>query len=65
MKLNISSLTDRRGSDPKCERPSSGSRLPPNPSSLACKKVPSPLEKSMIYLHPEDDSASDTESLAR
>ena len=29
------------------------------------KKVPSPLEKSLTYLNAEDDSASDSESLAR
>lgn len=53
MKLNISSLTDRRSSE---ERPS---------VRVTAKKVPSPLEKSLVYLHPEDDSTSDSESLAR
>ncbi|XP_054279862.1 SH3 domain-binding protein 5-like isoform X2 [Macrosteles quadrilineatus] len=56
MKLNISSLTDRRSSEPKFEK--SNVKLP------GTKKVPSPLEKSMAYLHPEDDSTSDSESLA-
>jgi hypothetical protein len=29
------------------------------------KKMPSPLEKSLTYLNAEDDSTSDSESLAR
>lgn len=61
MKLNISSLTDRRSSEPKFER--SSVRLPA--TSISSKKVPSPLEKSKVYLHPEEDSTSDSESLAR
>ncbi|XP_046682881.1 uncharacterized protein LOC124369145 isoform X2 [Homalodisca vitripennis] len=65
MKLNISSLTDRRSSEPKFEKTGTGVHLPAtNSASLSVKKVPSPLEKSMIYLHPEDDSTSDSESLA-
>lgn len=64
MKLNISSLTDRRSSEPKFER--SSVRLPATGStSISSKKVPSPLEKSKVYLHPEEDSTSDSESLAR
>jgi hypothetical protein len=34
-------------------------------ASNLTKKVPSPLEKSMTYLNAEDDSTSDSESLAR
>lgn len=60
LKLNISSLKERRLSEPKVAKP--GVRLDP---SGALKKVPSPLEKSMTYLNPEDESASDSESLAR
>uniref|UniRef100_A0A1B6EGV2 Uncharacterized protein n=1 Tax=Clastoptera arizonana TaxID=38151 RepID=A0A1B6EGV2_9HEMI len=50
MKLNISSLKERRLSEPKLVKSS--------------KKVPSPLEKSMTYLNPDDESTSDSESLA-
>ncbi|XP_068083689.1 uro-adherence factor A isoform X2 [Anabrus simplex] len=71
MMLNISSLTERRASEPRSNasdqpegttgtsdifkegRPGSGSR-----------KVPSPLEKSLNYLNAEEDSTSDSESLA-
>ncbi|CAH1954832.1 unnamed protein product [Acanthoscelides obtectus] len=55
MMLNISSLTERRNSEPKVpvtECRSSGG-----------KKSPSPLEKTLTYLNVEDDN-SDTESLA-
>lgn len=55
MMLNISSLTERRNSEPKQCRKDSKSN---------CKKIPSPLEKTMVYLNVEDDS-SDTESLSR
>lgn len=60
MMLNISSLTERRNSEPKGgeigeekEKPKSGS-----------KKIPSPLEKTLTYLTAEEDN-SDTESLSR
>nr|CAH7738374.1 unnamed protein product [Callosobruchus chinensis] len=55
MMLNISSLTERRNSEPKVAvtecRGSGG------------KKSPSPLEKTLTYLNVEDDN-SDTESLS-
>lgn len=63
MKLNISSLTERRSSEPRTDKPS----LSIGQANVmsASKKVPSPLEKSILYLNPEEDSASDSESLAR
>lgn len=57
MMLNISSLTERRNSEPKLglteERPRGST-----------KKIPSPLEKTLTYLNVDDDN-SDTESLSR
>lgn len=55
MMLNISSLTDRRNSEPKGEMCDEKTKP---------KKIPSPLERTMTYLTAEDDS-SDTESLSR
>lgn len=59
MMLNISSLTERRGSEPKTE----GGDEKEKPKT-ASKKIPSPLEKTLTYLTAEEDS-SDTESLSR
>lgn len=72
MMLNISSLTERRSSEPRAEKPGTlpdstlnpmigvdQAMLPPR----LLKKIPSPLEKSLTYLNAEDDSASDTDSL--
>ncbi|XP_066597203.1 uncharacterized protein [Prorops nasuta] len=60
MMLNISSLTERRSSEPKTtERDKYKSeRL-----EVRGKKVPSPLEKTMSYLN-ADEETSDSESLA-
>lgn len=65
MKLNISSLTERRSSEPKVDKPGVRMNLSGVSVLSSAKKVPSPLEKSMNYLNPEDDSTSDSESLAR
>lgn len=55
MMLNISSLTERRNSEPKqCAAENKSGN----------KKLPSPLEKTMTYLNVDDDN-SDTESLSR
>lgn len=59
MMLNISSLTERRNSEPKNEM--GDEREKPKGGS---KKIPSPLEKTLTYLTAEEDS-SDTESLSR
>lgn len=58
MMLNISSLTERRNSEPKLGITEEKNKY------LLPKKLPSPLEKTMTYLTTEEDS-SDTESLAR
>ncbi|KAE8749001.1 hypothetical protein FOCC_FOCC004168 [Frankliniella occidentalis] len=72
MMLNMSSLTERRSSEPRAEKPSNLSAGTLNPMSgmeqstlttRPLKKIPSPLEKSLTYLNAEDDSASDTDSL--
>lgn len=52
--LNISSLTERRNSEPKA----------PEEKVKGTKKIPSPLERTLTYLTTEDDT-SDSESLAR
>lgn len=58
MMLNISSLTERRNSEPKVG-------ITEEKSKNSCnKKIPSPLEKTLTYLTVEDDN-SDTESLSR
>lgn len=54
MMLNISSLTDRRNSEP---------RIADERSKFSSKKIPSPLERTLTYLTHEDDT-SDSESLA-
>ncbi|XP_043496821.1 uncharacterized protein LOC122520674 isoform X2 [Polistes fuscatus] len=60
MMLNISGLTERRSSEPKTnERDKEKSEK----SESKGKKVPSPLEKTMTYLNP-DEETSDSESLA-
>ncbi|KAF4531698.1 hypothetical protein B566_EDAN012515 [Ephemera danica] len=68
MMLNISSLADRISNTPPsssqgtpARRRSSGSS-----QSVPSRKVPSPLEKSLLYLSAatEDESCSDSESLA-
>lgn len=56
MMLNISSLTERRNSEPKLG-------ITEDKGKLGSKKLPSPLERTANYLTAEDDS-SDTESLA-
>ncbi|XP_015115818.1 uncharacterized protein LOC107040303 isoform X2 [Diachasma alloeum] len=62
MILNISSLTERRSSEPrlveKDERVHKDDKV-----ELKGKKVPSPLEKTMSYLN-ADEETSDSESLA-
>lgn len=63
--LNISSLTERRNSEP---RPSSALGLESDGKPISCKKVPSPLEKTLTYLTSntdDDTTGSDTDSLAR
>ncbi|XP_063217754.1 uncharacterized protein LOC134528243 [Bacillus rossius redtenbacheri] len=67
MMLNISSLTERRGSDPKSGHVDDKVDTEGNQegrSTPVTKKVPSPLEKSLVYLNVEEDSLSDSESLA-
>ncbi|RZC32669.1 SH3 domain-binding protein 5 [Asbolus verrucosus] len=56
MMLNISSLTERRNSEPK-------PGLTEEKSKTSAKKIPSPLEKTLTYLTAEEDN-SDTESLS-
>ncbi|XP_039298643.1 SH3 domain-binding protein 5 isoform X2 [Nilaparvata lugens] len=56
MKLNISSLTERRSSDPRTDKPTAGHSL--------SRKAPSPLDKSLLCLNADDDMPSDSESLA-
>lgn len=66
MMLNISSLTERRSSEPKLAD-KDDKLVQKNDSKIAelkGKKVPSPLEKTMSYLNP-DEETSDSESLAR
>ncbi|XP_008545636.1 SH3 domain-binding protein 5 isoform X1 [Microplitis demolitor] len=65
MMLNISSLTERRSSEPKLAD-KDDKLVQKNDSKIAelkGKKVPSPLEKTMSYLNP-DEETSDSESLA-
>ncbi|XP_017884456.1 uncharacterized protein LOC108627638 isoform X2 [Ceratina calcarata] len=63
MMLNISSLTDRRSNEPKIgERDKEKSEKSEKLEGKG-KKVPSPLEKTMTYLNP-DEETSDSESLA-
>lgn len=60
MILNISSLTERRSSEPRAV--DKDERV--NKGEMKGKKVPSPLEKTIGYLNPEEET-SDSESLAR
>lgn len=63
MMLNISSLTERRPSEPKtAERDREKSERAEKAEGKG-KKVPSPLEKTMTYLN-ADEETSDSESLA-
>ncbi|XP_021933504.1 uncharacterized protein LOC110836541 isoform X2 [Zootermopsis nevadensis] len=67
MMLNISSLTERRASEPRAvpDKVEQDNKISAEgKGSILTKKVPSPLEKSMTYLNAEDDSTSDSESLA-
>ncbi|CAG9820827.1 unnamed protein product [Phaedon cochleariae] len=57
MMLNISSLTERRNSEPKLGIAEDKSR------NGSAKKLPSPLEKTLTYLNIDDDY-SDTESVS-
>lgn len=57
MMLNITSLTERRNSEPKAG-------ITEDKGKCSGKKLPSPLEKTLTYLNIEDDN-SDTESLSR
>lgn len=60
MMLNISGLTERRSSEPKT---SERDKEKAEKLESKGKKVPSPLEKTMTYLNP-DEETSDSESLA-
>lgn len=64
MMLNISSLTERRSSEPRGTDKDKEKAEKADKAEAKGKKVPSPLEKSMSYLNPEDET-SDSESLAR
>ncbi|KAL6261874.1 hypothetical protein P5V15_006958 [Pogonomyrmex californicus] len=64
MMLNISSLTERRSSEPKTDKERDKDKSEKSEKSEAKgKKVPSPLEKTMSYLN-ADEETSDSESLA-
>lgn len=64
MMLNISSLTERRSSEPRVTEKDKEKADKAEKAEAKGKKVPSPLEKSMSYLNPEEET-SDSESLAR
>lgn len=64
MMLNISSLTERRSSEPKTAERDKDKSEKSEKSEVKGKKVPSPLEKTMSYLN-ADEETSDSESLAR
>ena len=67
MMLNISSLTERRSSEPKTaerDKDKSDKSDKSEKSEVKGKKVASPLEKTMSYLN-ADEETSDSESLAR
>lgn len=64
MMLNISSLTERRSSEPKTAERDKDKSEKSEKSETRGKKVPSPLEKTMSYLN-ADEETSDSESLAR
>ncbi|XP_011264206.1 uncharacterized protein LOC105256184 isoform X1 [Camponotus floridanus] len=63
MMLNISSLTERRSSEPKTVERDKDKSEKSEKSETKGKKVPSPLEKTMSYLN-ADEETSDSESLA-
>ncbi|XP_015602648.1 guanine nucleotide exchange factor rei-2 isoform X3 [Cephus cinctus] len=63
MMLNISSLTERRGSEPRSVDKDKEKVDKAEKAEYKGKKVPSPLEKTMSYLNP-DEETSDNESLA-
>ncbi|KYM98605.1 PREDICTED: uncharacterized protein LOC108777378 [Cyphomyrmex costatus] len=63
MMLNISSLTERRSSEPKTAERDKEKSDKSEKSEVKGKKVPSPLEKTMSYLN-ADEETSDSESLA-
>ncbi|XP_011143176.1 uncharacterized protein LOC105185400 isoform X2 [Harpegnathos saltator] len=63
MMLNISSLTERRSSEPKTAERDKEKSEKSEKSEGKGKKVPSPLEKTMSYLN-ADEETSDSESLA-
>ncbi|XP_012259305.2 uncharacterized protein LOC105687914 isoform X1 [Athalia rosae] len=63
MMLNISSLTERRSSEPRTTEKDKEKADKAERAEAKGKKVPSPLEKSMSYLNPEEET-SDSESLA-
>ncbi|XP_014477158.1 PREDICTED: uncharacterized protein LOC106745769 isoform X2 [Dinoponera quadriceps] len=63
MMLNISSLTERRSSEPKAAEREKEKSEKSEKSESKGKKVPSPLEKTMSYLN-ADEETSDSESLA-
>lgn len=63
MMLNISSLTERRSSEPRATEKDNEKADKADKAEAKGKKVPSPLEKSMSYLNPEEET-SDSESLA-
>lgn len=64
MMLNISSLTERRSSEPKIVDRDKDKSEKSEKLEVKGKKVPSPLEKTMTYLN-ADEETSDSESLAR
>ncbi|XP_012220612.2 uncharacterized protein [Linepithema humile] len=63
MMLNISSLTERRSSEPKTAERDKDKSEKSEKVEIKGKKVPSPLEKTMSYLN-ADEETSDSESLA-
>ncbi|XP_033213005.1 uncharacterized protein LOC117170363 [Belonocnema kinseyi] len=63
MMLNISGITDRRASEPRTMEKERESKERSEKTELKGKKVPSPLEKTISYLNP-DEEISDSESLA-
>ncbi|XP_029175905.1 uncharacterized protein LOC114944253 isoform X2 [Nylanderia fulva] len=63
MMLNISSLTERRSSEPKTAERDKDKSEKSEKLEIKGKKVPSPLEKTMSYLN-ADEETSDSESLA-
>ncbi|XP_011312214.1 uncharacterized protein [Fopius arisanus] len=62
MILNISSLTERRSSDPRLAEKTLEKSYKDDKVELRGKKVPSPLEKTVSYLT-ADEETSDSESL--